>query len=92
MSADAAVVEVLSRHPLREEELVSALERFGRAEIRSTLAALEAGRKARRHVYRGQVFWEYAGGRFGRNARPGRRRKPAIRRPDVSQTTARRTT
>jgi len=69
--ADAAAVEVLSRHPLREEELVEALGRFGRAEVRSTLAALEAGRKARRHLYRGQVFWEYTGGRFGGSAKPG---------------------
>ena len=65
LPAEDAVVEILSRHPLREEELVAALERFDRSQVQATLEALEASRKARRHLYRGQAFWEYAGGRFG---------------------------
>ena len=37
-------------------------------EALETLAALVENERAIRHRYRGQVFWEYAGGSFGRRA------------------------
>jgi hypothetical protein len=33
--------------------------------VDATLAALEHSGQARRHFYRQQTFWEYAGGTFG---------------------------
>jgi wyosine [tRNA(Phe)-imidazoG37] synthetase (radical SAM superfamily) len=61
-----AIVETIRRHPMRETELIETLGRFAKQpdQVKATLEALEASGQARRHVYQGQVFWEYAGGRF----------------------------
>ncbi len=61
-----AVVEILRRHPMREEELIAALKRSG-GEVQEALAVLATNGKARQHNYRGQIFWEYADSRFGRS-------------------------
>jgi wyosine [tRNA(Phe)-imidazoG37] synthetase (radical SAM superfamily) len=61
-----AIVEIIRRHPIQETNLLEIL--YGYAgqpdQVSTTLAALESGGQARRHIYRGEVFWEYAGGRF----------------------------
>ncbi len=59
-----AVVDVLRRHSMREEELVATLRRWDPEEVEDTLRALDQSAEARRHTYRGQVFWVYGGGRF----------------------------
>jgi len=61
-----AIIEIIRRHPMREAKLVETLTReaVGPDKVRMTLERLAASGQARRHVYRGQVFWEYAGGRF----------------------------
>lgn len=64
MPVAEAVVEIIRRHPLREEELVQALRSYGPEQVEQTLMALESGGQARKRDYRGQVFWEYSGGRF----------------------------
>ena len=62
-----AIIEIIRRHPMRETKLAATLDRFGLTadQVQSTLATLEANGRARRHLYRGQVFWEYSGSRFG---------------------------
>ncbi len=59
-----AIVEIIRRHPLREVELVEALEECTPGRVYETLAALEAAGQARRLVYLGQTYWEYVSGRF----------------------------
>lgn len=62
-----AVIEIIRRHPIREVDLHKILNRSEQIEqVQETLAALETGGQARRQIYRGQIFWEYAGGRFAR--------------------------
>jgi wyosine [tRNA(Phe)-imidazoG37] synthetase (radical SAM superfamily) len=66
-----AIIEIIRRHPMRETKLVATLDSYGLTseQVQSTLAALEANGRARRHFYRGQVFWEYGGGRFGQDTK-----------------------
>ena len=66
MSVVDAIVKIIRRHPMRETELLENLRRFIKQpdQVQKTLEALEASGQARRHIYQGQVFWEYAGGRF----------------------------
>ncbi|MCD6289050.1 MAG: radical SAM protein [Anaerolineae bacterium] len=65
MPLDEAVVEIIRRHPMREEKVKETLSRFTSGQVHEMLTALERSGQARRRVYRGQVFWEYAGGTFG---------------------------
>jgi wyosine [tRNA(Phe)-imidazoG37] synthetase (radical SAM superfamily) len=61
-----AIVEIIRRHPIQEVNLLEILSCYTRqpGQVQETLIALESGGQARRHIYQGQVFWEYAGGRF----------------------------
>ncbi len=61
-----AIIEIIRRHPMREAKLVETLGCFAKRpdQMQATLESLEASGQARRHVYQGQAFWEYAGGRF----------------------------
>jgi wyosine [tRNA(Phe)-imidazoG37] synthetase (radical SAM superfamily) len=59
-----AVVEIIRRHPLREAELVEALERYTPGQVAETLAALQASGQARRLAYRDQAYLEYPESRF----------------------------
>jgi wyosine [tRNA(Phe)-imidazoG37] synthetase (radical SAM superfamily) len=69
MPVTDAVIEIIRRHPMREQELLSTLQRFAPGRVRSALEDLEASELARKHTYRSQVFWEYSGGRFGARRR-----------------------
>ncbi len=60
-----AVLAVIRRHPMRERRLIETLSRFAPGEVEAVLRRLEAGGQARRRVYRGETFWQYAGGTFG---------------------------
>lgn len=55
-----AVLAIIRRHPMREQRLLETLNRFIPGEVEETLNLLQATGRARRHVYRNQVFWEYA--------------------------------
>ncbi|MFC1975501.1 hypothetical protein ACFLXQ_03775 [Chloroflexota bacterium] len=63
-----AIIEIIRRHPIQEANLLVILSCYAGQpdQVSATLATLESGGQARRHVYRGQVFWEYAGGRFAK--------------------------
>ena len=73
-SAADGIIDIIRRHPMRQAELVETLSRnaTGRDEVEMTLARLAASGQARRRIYRGQVFWEYAGGRFGATTKGGK--------------------
>jgi hypothetical protein len=76
------VLEVISRHPMRPEELRSALRqtmsRCGRSptegELDQAIATLVASGKTRRVERGGTVFWTAAESRF--TERPGGPRRP----------------
>ncbi len=56
-----AVLEIIPRHPLRERDLIAALENHWPSRIGRILATLAAHPEARRRVYKGEAFWTYAG-------------------------------
>lgn len=76
MSVVQAVIEIIRRHPMRETKLVETLTRYadGPDEVQTTLEMLVASGQAQRHVYRGQAFWEYAGGRFAATLKDSRKK------------------
>ena len=59
-----AIVEIIRRHPIQEGNLLEILNTRQPDQVQEMLVALETGGQARRHIYQGQVFWEYTGGRF----------------------------
>lgn len=65
-----AVIAVISRHPMEEEELMRALYRWTPGQVGKTLAKLAAGDQARVVIRHGRRFWSYARARYeGRFAR-----------------------
>jgi len=60
-----AVEAIIRRHPMRERRLVETLSKFAPNDVNAALARLESSGRARRRMYRGEAFWEYAGGTFG---------------------------
>ena len=77
-----AIIEIIRRHPMQETKLVETLNRYaaGLDEVQTTLEMLAASGQARRQIYQGQVFWEYAGGRFAATLKDSRKRKEHQRR------------
>jgi wyosine [tRNA(Phe)-imidazoG37] synthetase (radical SAM superfamily) len=63
-----AIVQVIRRHPMREQELLETLARFAPGEVQQALQALAASGEAQEIVYRGHTFWHYAGGRYAPRA------------------------
>ena len=59
-----AVVDVIRRHPLPERELLEKLQQLAPDRVEEVLSGLAASGEARRHLYRGNAFWEYAGSQF----------------------------
>lgn len=55
------MIEIIRRHPLRDDELLATLQRYVPDQVRQTLAVLETSGQTQRIVYRGQTFWEYTG-------------------------------
>ena len=60
-----AVVAVITRHPMRQDELVRTLDRWAPDQVEEALAALRASGRARVVERHGQPFWTAAGTRFG---------------------------
>jgi wyosine [tRNA(Phe)-imidazoG37] synthetase (radical SAM superfamily) len=67
-----AVVAVISRHPMEEEELVRALERWRPGDVCNVLGKLGVSGRAQVVSSFGRRFWSAAGARFGHS---GMRRK-----------------
>jgi hypothetical protein len=59
-----AVINVITRHPMRREELEVALEELTTVDLAVALATLEASGRARRVQRIGDVFWVAAGSAF----------------------------
>ena len=60
-----AIMAIIRRHPMRQQRLMETLDRWTPGEVEETLARLESSGQARKHPYRSEVFWEYAGRIFG---------------------------
>lgn len=60
-----AVVGVITRHPMLEEELLRTLDRWPAAEVRQALADLASHGGARVIERYGRRFWTAAAGRYG---------------------------
>lgn len=56
-----AVLAIIPRHPLRERELIEALESSSPERVEAVLETLAEHPDARRRVYRGEAFWTFAG-------------------------------
>lgn len=80
MSAVDAVVDILRRHPMRQEELERTLEGVVPGEVEATLLELAGCDRIARRTYRGQTFWTFAAGSYGTTARkPSRDRTGGTR-------------
>ena len=64
-SVDDAVVGIITRHPMLEEDLVRTLSRWTPAQIQKALAGLDARGSARVVVRYGRRFWTSAAARYG---------------------------
>jgi hypothetical protein len=52
-----AVIGIITRHPMREDELIETLTHFSRGDVTSTLEALEKSGKAQVVERLGARFW-----------------------------------
>jgi wyosine [tRNA(Phe)-imidazoG37] synthetase (radical SAM superfamily) len=59
-----AVIAIISRHPMREEELRRALERWSPGQVEAALQELAAGGAAQVVERHGERFWSAAGCRY----------------------------
>jgi hypothetical protein len=55
-----AIVSIITRHPMREDELVRALEHWTPGQVEEALQALIASGQAQRMVRHGARFWSAA--------------------------------
>jgi wyosine [tRNA(Phe)-imidazoG37] synthetase (radical SAM superfamily) len=60
-----AVVAVITRHPMRQDELVHTLDRWAPDQVEEALAALQASGRAQVVKRHGHPFWTAASTRFG---------------------------
>ncbi len=59
-----AIVNIITRHPMREGELLSTLARWSTGEMQQILCQLEASGRAQKIERYGQTFWSAAGARY----------------------------
>jgi wyosine [tRNA(Phe)-imidazoG37] synthetase (radical SAM superfamily) len=59
-----AVVAIITRHPMRQQELLQALARWAPGQVRETLTALEASGRAQVVERFGSRFWSAVGARY----------------------------
>ena len=64
-----AVVGIITRHPMLEDDLVHTLDRWPSAHVREALGRLEAGGEARVVVRYGRRFWTAIAARYGETQR-----------------------
>jgi hypothetical protein len=72
-----AVIGVISRHPMQQEELVRALERWSRGDVCKVLGQLGASGRAQVVTSHGRRFWSAAAAHY---AGGSRRREKAVKR------------
>ena len=66
-----AIIEIVSRHPMREEEIRRALGRWSPAEVSAALAEVGSSGRVRIVERFGARFWTAAGSRYSGKNRPG---------------------
>jgi wyosine [tRNA(Phe)-imidazoG37] synthetase (radical SAM superfamily) len=59
-----AAIGVITRHPMREEQLIKTLERWSPGQVAQTLEKLAASKKTRVVIRHGQRFWTSIDARF----------------------------
>jgi wyosine [tRNA(Phe)-imidazoG37] synthetase (radical SAM superfamily) len=59
-----ALVGILMRHPMREEELLETLKRWAGVQIKESLAVLESSGRVQTLVRQGEKYWSYSGARY----------------------------
>lgn len=59
-----AVISIITRHPMHEEELVRALRRWTPDQVADALGELAAGGRAQVVIRYGHRFWSYVGARY----------------------------
>lgn len=59
-----AVVGVITRHPMREDDLLKTLDRWTPGQVEQALAELAASGRAQVVVRYGRRFWSYVGARY----------------------------
>jgi wyosine [tRNA(Phe)-imidazoG37] synthetase (radical SAM superfamily) len=67
-----AVVAIITRHPMRQQELERTLERWSPGQVSQALANLEASGRAQVVERYGDRFWSAAGGRYSDKPRGAR--------------------
>ena len=65
-----AVIAVISRHPMGEEELVRTLKRWKPDDVREILSRLGVSGRTQVVTRFGRRFWSAAGARYGGGAAP----------------------
>lgn len=75
-----AVLSIITRHPMREQGLVSALEHCKPEQVAEALEALRAGGRAQVVERYGERFWSAGRARFGGSGGPEVRGRSAIKR------------
>lgn len=68
-NAAEAVIAIITRHPMAEEDLLASLERFRPGEVREALTELDRSGKARVVERYGKRFWSVHGARYGESVR-----------------------
>ena len=58
---ESATLGIITRHPMREEELCAALGRWSLGEIQQALEKLQSVQKAKWVIHHGKQFWGAAG-------------------------------
>jgi len=71
-----AVIAVISRHPMGEEELVRTLKRWKPDDVREILSRLGASGRAQVVTRFGRRFWSASGARYG-GGTAGKKQDPA---------------
>lgn len=59
-----AVVGVITRHPMPEDDLIKTLDRWTRGQVERALAELAAGGRAQVVIRYNKRFWSYVGARY----------------------------
>lgn len=73
-----AVIAVISRHPMEEEQLLRALEQWGRGDVCEALGKLGTSGQAQVVTRFGRRFWSAAGARYGTDCVPGTRSSATV--------------
>jgi wyosine [tRNA(Phe)-imidazoG37] synthetase (radical SAM superfamily) len=65
----SAIVAIITRHPMAEEDLIETLDRWAAGDVRRALSELRSSGNARIVSRYGKTFWSARGARYGETAR-----------------------